>query len=550
MEVPVEDTAPRDDPGRPAPMFEIRNENFQAQSINLSLHERLILSNWQTNKNHGRDIRRINSERTIERAAFLADIADINTRRICNVEEIDHLENAASIAEVEQQALSDQHGTFEKDVWDHVDELGALASSTYNTLETLTGTMEGVQTQASDTQNEVGRLKELGRQLKKEMQKTARETRDIIRGLQEQLEPPDLAADRLATELSRLCIDSDTPVPGNDSITTDTLVPRNTEPAVQDATNGRIDELERTFQNYYRRLQARTARVERLGQANRTGSNDIIRACNIHFVQYMARMQVIDAIHTTIRTVLRSQNARILAAERTSRTHREETDQAQRETNGRLQDQSTRLEEFGDTLAGVSSSQVVDNAQLRRHSTDIRDLDRTLGQVRLNQENHGARLDDYSARLDATNTQLGGHPTSIRSTLDNHRSRLSATDTQLAGHSSTVQRIEGTLNGIQSNHESHGARLDTNDTQLGGLSASIQGIDGTLNGLSSRQATQSDRVDATARLVNLLKREHVRMSRYIRNRVSDAMEGTVETGMSRAMENMNAEIQRLGAEVE
>ncbi|KAI4112587.1 MAG: hypothetical protein LQ345_006288 [Seirophora villosa] len=483
MEVSVDGAAPRDGPGHPVKVMEIRNKTVQAQKLDLEPLNKWVRKLCLAKKHHGRAIRHIRRDTTVQGADVDADIASVDDRRMRNAEATERrlrsVEDAASAAQLAQQLLDNRHEQFQTDVGDRLEA------------------------QASDARDAVRRsLQDWSRRLEDEMQRIDDKTQQRIR---DQLEPVERAVDQLETKFGRLSIDADPAVPGDDRPTLG-----HDEPAVPYATDGRVDELERTFHAYHQDLQARTAELERLGRLNGDASNATIRACNTQLARYLKRMQAIDAVHTTVRrrlrghaVALRRQTARISAAERTAQAHRAETDQARRETDDRLRDQSTRLDRLSDTLAGA----------------DIQPLERALGQVRWDQANDvarlddfGARLDDFSAQLNTTNIQVRRHAANIRHTLHNHRSRLDATDTQLEGHSADLRRIDSTLQELGSSH-----------TTLG------------------------DRVD---RWGDLLHRDHHTMSRYIAGRVDDAMEGTVETGMSRAMRSMHAEIERLGREVE
>ncbi|KAL8936933.1 MAG: hypothetical protein Q9216_004678 [Gyalolechia sp. 2 TL-2023] len=540
MEVPVENTGLGDDLEPPAPMMQLINDNYQTQSIDLRPEREMIMGNWQRSKFHGEDIRRLK----MQGADTLADIAAINARRICDLQEavrrITNLEDAASIAEVEGQTLSDQHTDLVQEVWDGFDELRARISTAELDRQNLSDEHEHF---AADIREEIAS------QLEEAMQRMTQETRDIIRGLQEQHEPPNPVADRLALELDRLSIDSDIPAPENDTITSDALVLRSARPTIRDARDGRIDLLERTLEEYYRRLRARIASVQRLGRANQTESRGIIREGRIHLANYTIRMQAMDALHTIISAelrdhalVLQGHSTRLSDAERMSRTHRAETDQVQRETDGRLQDQATRLEEIDRTLAGIADGHAVDS-ELRRHSRAMQHLEHTLSRVRLDQE-------DQETRLDETKTQLQDHSTNFQSTLDDHGSRLDATDTQLEGQSSMVRRIDGTLDRLLSHHEFQGVRLDTNDTDIAGISGDVARISGILDQLESSQVSQNGRIETTVGRVDLVREEHARMSQYIMTRVDGAMEGTEETGISRALEELAHRMEQLRAEVE
>ncbi|KAL9046721.1 MAG: hypothetical protein Q9206_007009 [Seirophora lacunosa] len=570
MEVPVEGAAPRDGPGQPVRVMEIRNETVQYQKVDLEPLNKKVRCLWLAKKHHGSSIRHIRRDTTVGGADVDAYIASVDDHRMRNAEATERrlrsVEDAASAAQLAQQLLDNRHEQFQTDVEDRLqaqasdardavrslqdwsrrledeiqridgetqqrdlagrleDETQRIDEETRQLPRDLAGRVERsehaverlgdrheqletyvkdrIEAQASDTPDAIRSLQDWSRRLEDEIQRIDEETHQRIR---DQLEPVERAVDQLETKFGRLSIDADPAVPGDDPPTL-----WHDEPAVPYATDGRVDELERTCHAYQQDLQARTAELERLGRLNGDASNATSRACNTQLARYLKRMQAIDAVHTTVRrrlrghaVALRKQTARISAAERTAQAHRAETDQARRETDDRLRDQSTRLDRLSDTLAGA----------------DIQPQERALGQVRWDQANDvarldgfGARLDDFGAQLNTTNIQVRRHAANIRHTLHNHRSRFDATDTQLEGHSADLRRIDSTLQELGSSH-----------TTLG------------------------DRVD---RWGDLLHRDHHTMSRYIAGRVDDAMEGTVETGMSRAMRSMHAEIERLGREVE
>ncbi|KAL8956549.1 MAG: hypothetical protein Q9193_005957, partial [Seirophora villosa] len=424
MEVPVEGAAPRDGPGQLVRVMEIRNETVQYQTVDLEPLNEKVRDLWLAKKHHGDYIRYIRRDRTLEGADVGAEFASVNEFRALDAEATERrlrsVEDAASAAQLAQEQ-------FEIDVDDRLEA------------------------QASDARDAVRSLQDWIRRLEDEIQRINEESRQLPQDLAGRLERSEDAVERLATELGRLSIDADPAAPGDDPPTSAAPALWHDEPAVPYATDGRVDELERTFHACHRRLQARTAELERLGRANRDASNATIRACNTQLARYTKRMQTIDAVHTTVRArlrdhaaALRRQTARISAAERTAQAHRAETDD-------RLRDQSTRLDRVSDTLAGA----------------DIRPLERALDQVRWDQANDVARLEDFgarldvsAARLDTTNTQVREHAAIIRHTLHNHRSRLDATDTQLDGHSADLRRIDSILQELGSSHTTLGDRVD------------------------------------------------------------------------------------------
>ncbi|KAL8921338.1 MAG: hypothetical protein Q9208_005770 [Pyrenodesmia sp. 3 TL-2023] len=565
MEVPVDDAAPWPIPIQPGGYFEIINESSQRQSIDFSRHEDNIASSVTAVKKHGEDIRRID-----------ADVAGIIARRSCNADRTEQrfgaVEDQTSViatdhavlqqrvetsqddiwqaiedirSEVERRAdnLNDQLENDPYDIWDNIHALGDLASQAYNTLDALNGRMDGVQTLASTNENEVKTLKErmdgaerhasktsnqvetlraYGHLLEEEMRRTAQEAKEMlaqrdaildrhestIRGLK-----LDLATDRLVNELSRLSIDDETPAAENNPPTSNALVPWSARPAVQDATNGRIDGLERTFQAYYRRLRARTARVERIGRENRTQSNNIIRECNVRLARLMTTMQVIDAIHFAIAAALNDHDTALRRTHRITEVldnHRDRLDA----TDTRLTDQARRTDHIDGRLDDIDT-------ELRIQSV---------------------RTDHVHDRLDE-----------IQTSRDDDLTRMDMTEDRLEAQTNTIHRIDWTLNEIVLNRDDDLTRMDMTEDRL---TTNVQRIDGTLNELWTTQQTYDARLEGldtrvrgTRAQLRLLEQEHTRMSRYVRSRVSDAMDGNAETGMSRAMEDMNAQIQRLGGEV-
>ncbi|KAI4119453.1 MAG: hypothetical protein LQ341_007595, partial [Variospora aurantia] len=361
--------------------------------------------------------------------------------------------------------------------------------------------IDGAERRASDTSNQVETLKVYGHQLEKLMRRTARETRDrlaqrdaildrhesTIRGLQ-----LDLATDRLVNELSRLSVHDNTPAAENNPPTSNALVSWNARPAVRDATNGRIDELRRTFQAYYRRLQARTERVERIGRENQTQSNNIIRECNVRLARLVMTMQVIDATHFAVAAALNDH------------------DTVLRRHGRSIWTQSTRTDHIDARLYDIDT-------ELRIQST---------------------RTDRVHDRLVET-----------QSNRDDDLTRMDMTEDRVEGHNNTIHRMDSALNEILLNRDEDLARMDATDDRI---TTSIQRANGTLNELRTthtRQQAYNRLARGTQAQLDLLEQEHTRMSQYLQSRVSDAMEGNVATGMSRVMEDLNAQIQRLRTEV-
>ncbi|KAL8971071.1 MAG: hypothetical protein Q9197_003470 [Variospora fuerteventurae] len=589
MKVPVDDAAACPVPLQPGGWFEIINENSQRQSFDFSLHEYNIASNMTAVKRHGNDIRRID-----------ADLAGVNARRNHDADRIgqrvDEVEDRTSVVEtghavLQQQVENSQDDTWQaiedtrndqRNIWDHVHGLGDLASQACNVLQALTRRMDGVPTlasanknkvgnlkrridgaerQASDTSNQVETLKVYGHQLKKLMRRAARETRDMlarrdaildrhestIRGLQR-----DLATDRLVNELRRLSVHDDTPAAENNPPTSNALVPWNARPAVRDATSGRIDELRRTFQAYYRRLQARTERVERIGRENRTQSNHIIRECNVRLARLMMTMQVIDAIHFAVAaalndhdTVLRRHGRRISRqSTRTNRITEVLDDHAYRldATDTRLTVQSTRTDHIDARLHDIDT-------ELGIQSTRTDRVHDRLVEMQSNRDDDLTRMDMTEDRVeghDNTIHRIDGALNEILLNRDEDLTRMDTTEDRLI---TDVRRIDGTLNEIRWNRVADLARMDATDDRV---TTSIQRANGTLNELRithTRQQAYNLLARGTQAQLDLLEQEHTRMSQYLQSRVSDAMAGNVATGMSRVMEDMNAQIQRLSAEV-
>ncbi|KAL8759763.1 MAG: hypothetical protein Q9184_003527 [Pyrenodesmia sp. 2 TL-2023] len=694
MDAPVDNGAPRP---VPTPWFEVINENFQQQNLDLTLHERSIACNMWAIKGHGDDIRRID-----------ADVAGLNARQICETDRTNQrfyeVEDRTSIIETEHAVLqqqvetsqddlwqaiettedeiwqaiegtqdeiwraiedtrselvrranhpNDQHRNNQQNVWDTVrgiatridralEGLNETTDDVQPQVDTLKQRMDGAEREASDTRasgeglhrritkvrrqasktsNQVRRLKAYGHRLEEEMRRTARENKELlaqrdaildrhestIRDLQ-----PDLATDRLANELGRLSINGDTTAAENHPPNTNALVPWNARPAVPDATNRRVDELQRTFQEYYRRLQARTERVERLGRENQAQSDRIIRECNVGLAKLMVTMQMVNAIHFAIAAALNDH------------------DTVLREHGRRLGMQSTALHNTREALASVTRRQLVDREQLDGHATVIQGIGGTLINHRARLDDHDALLNDHEHRLAATNRLIGMQSTRTTETLDDHGRRLDTADTrtdriddrldemdtELGVQSTRTDRVHDRLDEMQANREDDLTRMDETEDEIRGqtntifriygtlddmlsdrdedldrmdmtedrLTANIQRIDGTLDEMRTNRADDLARMDATderitaniqrvngtlndlrttqarqqgynllatgtqARL-GLLEQEHTRMSQFIQSRVNDAMEGNIPTGMSRVMDDMNDQIQRLVTEV-
>ncbi len=432
--------------------------------------------------------------------------------------------------------------------------------------------MDQAQTLASANENELETLKE-------ELRRTAQETKDMLAQRDAILDNHESTIRGLQSDLSMLSINDDTPVVENNPPASNALVPWNARPAVQDATNSGIDELQRTFQAYYRRLQARTARVERIGRENRSQLDRTIGEYNVRLTRLMMAMQVIDAIHLAIATALNDHDT---VLRRQSRT---------------IFRQSTRLQDTRETLASVARTQVVDRGVLDEHSTAIEGVGATLINHRTRLDGHDTLLNnyherlvaanrlndlrssrtdeilaDYGNRLDTTETELGIQ--SIR--VDRMDDRLDDIDTELGVQSTRTDRVHDRLDEMQTNHDGDLTRIEETEAAVEGhantffrvwdvmdemvwnrdedltrmdttedrLTSNVERIDRTLNDIRSNQVDNLARMNAIDDLVVTYAQQQA-----YNVQVSEAMEGHVETGMSRVMEDMHARIQQINAEV-